>query len=90
MALTMGIGFQNMPEGLAVAFALLRDGYNPLRAIGYATLTRLVEPIGGLLSVSVVKIAQPFLPWGLAFARGAMLFVSAMKSYPRPIGTDIP
>lgn len=82
MALAMGIGFQNMPEGLAVALALLRDGYKPLRAIGYATLTGLVEPIGGLLGVSIVTIAHPLLPWGLAFAGGAMLFVISNEIIP--------
>ena len=74
-ALAMDIGFQNMPEGLATALALVRDGYRPVNAFGYTTLTGLVEPIGGLLGVSIVTIAQPILPWGLAFAGGAMLFI---------------
>jgi len=81
-ALAMGIGFQNMPEGLAVAFALIREGYTPLRALGYATLTGLVEPIGGLLGVSIVATAHFLLPWGLAFAGGAMLFVISSEIIP--------
>jgi ZIP family zinc transporter len=82
MALAMGIGFQNMPEGLAVALALIREGHSPLRSFGYATLTGLVEPIGGLIGVSVVTIAHALLPWGLAFAGGAMLFVISSEIIP--------
>lgn len=62
MALAMGIGFQNMPEGLAVALALIREGYTPLRSFGCAILTGLVEPIGGLLGVSVVTMVHALLP----------------------------
>lgn len=82
LSLAMGIGFQNMPEGLAVAFALIREGYGRASGIGYATLTGLVEPIGGLLGVSVVTLAHQLLPWGLAFAGGAMLFVISNEIIP--------
>ena len=74
-ALAIAIGLQNMPEGLAVALPLAREGYKRGRALWYATLTGLVEPIGGLIGVSVVTIARPILPYGLAFAAGAMLYV---------------
>ena len=74
-ALAIAIGLQNMPEGLAVALPLAREGYNRGRALWYATLTGLVEPIGGLIGVSAVTIARPVLPYGLAFAAGAMLYV---------------
>jgi ZIP family zinc transporter len=82
VALAMGIGFQNMPEGLAVALALIREGHPPLRSFGTAILTGLVEPIGGLLGVSVVTMAHVLLPWGLAFAGGAMLFVISSEIIP--------
>lgn len=82
IALAMGIGFQNMPEGLAVALALIREKYSPLTAFGYATLTGLVEPIGGLIGVGTVTIAHSLLPWGLAFAGGAMLFVISNEIIP--------
>lgn len=75
MALATGIGLQNMPEGLAVALPLVREKYHRGRALWYATLTGLVEPLGGLLGVSIVTLARPILPLGLAFAAGAMLFV---------------
>jgi len=76
------IGLQNMPEGLAVALPLLREGYSRKKALGYGTLTGLVEPLGGLLGAAIVVISKPLLPWGLAFAAGAMLFVIADEMIP--------
>ncbi len=73
--LALAIGLQNMPEGLAVALPLVREGYTRGRAVWYATLTGLVEPVAGLLGVSLVIIFAPLLPLGLAFAAGAMLYV---------------
>ena len=81
-SLAIGIGLQNMPEGLAVALPLLGLGYSRLKAIGIATLTGLVEPIGGLLGVGAVTVFQPILPLGLAFAAGAMLFVISDEIIP--------
>ena len=82
IALAVGIGLQNMPEGLAVALPLVGEGYSRRRALLYATLTGLVEPIGGLIGVALVLIARPLLPWGLAFAAGAMLFVISDEIIP--------
>lgn len=82
MVIAMAIGLQNMPEGLAVALPLIREKYSRRRSLWYATLTGLVEPIGGFLGVAVVSIAQPLLPWGLAFAAGAMLFVVSDEMIP--------
>jgi ZIP family zinc transporter len=81
-SLAIGIGIQNMPEGLAVALPLIGLGYNRWRAIGYAALTGLVEPIGGLLGVGAVTYFSPILPFGLAFAAGAMLFVISDEIIP--------
>jgi len=78
----MAIGLQNMPEGLAVALPLMREGYSRLRSLWYATLTGLVEPVGGLLGVALVFIFHPILPWALAFAAGAMLFVVSDEIIP--------
>lgn len=75
IALACGIALQNMPEGLVVAWSLQNLNYSPLYALGISTLTGLVEPIGGLLGVGIISIAQEALPWGMAFAAGAMLFV---------------
>jgi ZIP family zinc transporter len=74
-ALAIAIGLQNMPEGLAVALPLAREGYSQKRALWYATATGLIEPVGGLIGVSIVTLARPILPYGLAFAAGAMMYV---------------
>jgi ZIP family zinc transporter len=80
--LAIGIGLQNMPEGLAVALALLRENYSKGNALLIALLSGLVEPVGGLIGVSTVTLARPFLPFGLAFAAGAMLFVISDEIIP--------
>lgn len=82
ISLAIGIGLQNMPEGLVVALALLTLKYRMSQALGIALLTGLVEPIGGILGAGIVTISQPILPWGLAFAAGAMLFVISDEIIP--------
>jgi ZIP family zinc transporter len=81
-ALAVGIGLQNMPEGLAVAIALLTLNYSRGRALLVAAATGLVEPLGGVLGVTAVTLAAPLLPWGLAFAAGAMIFVISDEIIP--------
>lgn len=73
--LAIGIGLQNLPEGLVVALSLVGQNYRAAYALWISLLTGLVEPIGGLLGAAVVSVAQSLLPWGMAFAAGAMLFV---------------
>ncbi len=73
--LAIGIGLQNLPEGLVVALSLVGQNYSARYALGISLLTGLVEPIGGVLGVAVFAFAQSLLPWGMAFAAGAMLFV---------------
>ena len=82
ISLAIGIGLQNMPEGLAVALPLLGLGYNRWKALGIATVTGLVEPIGGLLGAGAVTLFTPVLPLALAFAAGAMLFVISDEIIP--------
>jgi ZIP family zinc transporter len=82
LPLAIGIGLQNAPEGLAVAVSLLGEGYPKARAWGIAALTGLVEPVGGLLGAGVITLSQPLLPWGLAFAAGAMLYVISHEIIP--------
>lgn len=82
VALATGIGLQNLPEGLAVALALTGEGYARGRAFLIALLTGLVEPVGGLLGVAIVSIASSLLPWGMAFAAGAMLYVISGEIIP--------
>jgi zinc transporter, ZIP family len=75
LATALGIGLQNMPEGLVVAVSLLTEKYSIGYALWISLLTGLVEPLGGLVGVSVVTLANFILPWAMAFAAGAMLFV---------------
>lgn len=82
LPLAIGIGLQNAPEGLAVAVALLGERYGRWRAFGIAALTGLVEPVGGVLGAAVISVSQPLLPWGLAFAAGAMLYVISHEIIP--------
>ncbi len=82
MVLATAIGIQNIPEGLAVALPLVGLGYNKWKAIGIATLTGLVEPIGGLLGVTMVSVFSSMLPIAMGFAAGAMLFVISEEIIP--------
>ena len=82
LPLAVGIGLQDAPEGLAVAVSLLGEGYLKLRAWGIAALTGMVEPIGGLLGAGIITLSEPLLPWGLAFAAGAMLYVISHEIIP--------
>ncbi|BAC92221.1 ZIP family metal transporter [Gloeobacter violaceus] len=82
LPVAVGIGLQNMPEGLVVAVALLGQGYSVGYALWVTLLSGLVEPIGGLLGASVVSVSQAILPWGMAFAAGAMLFVISDEIIP--------
>ena len=82
IALATGIGLQNAPEGLAVAVALRGQGYSAGRAFWIATLTGLVEPVGGLLGVSLVHVSVYVLPIGLTFAAGAMMYIISHEIIP--------
>lgn len=82
LPIAMGIGLQNMPEGLVVAVALVAQQYSAKYALGVSLLTGLVEPIGGLVGAGVVHVAQFLLPWAMAFAAGAMLFVISDEIIP--------
>ncbi|MHA1769120.1 MAG: ZIP family metal transporter, partial [Candidatus Thorarchaeota archaeon] len=82
ISVAVAIGLQNVPEGLAVAAPMIREGYSKGKAALLALGTGLVEPIGGLLGVSIVSFAAVLLPYGLAFAAGAMIFVVGDEMIP--------
>jgi ZIP family zinc transporter len=82
LALAAGIGLQNLPEGLVVALALLCEKYPMRKALLIPLLTGLVEPVGGIIGAGIVAVSRPVLPWGLAFAAGAMLFVISDEIIP--------
>ncbi len=88
LSLAIGIGLQNLPEGLAVALPLVREKYSALTAFLVALATGLVEPIGGLIGIGLVHIATPLLPFALAFAAGAMLFVISHEIIPESQNHD--
>lgn len=82
LTLAIAIALQNIPEGLAVALPLVGLGYNKWKAVGIATLTGLVEPVGGFLGVSMVTLFSEVLPITMGFAAGAMLFVISEEIIP--------
>jgi ZIP family zinc transporter len=82
IALTIGIGIQNFPEGLAVSLPLRREGMSRLKSFWYGQLSAIVEPIAGVIGAAAVIIAQPILPYALAFAAGAMIFVVVEELVP--------
>jgi len=82
IVLAIGIGIQNFVEGLAVALALFRDKNKIMQAFLIASFTCVVEPIGGFLGISIVSLSKPIIPYGMAFAAGAMLFVTSEEVIP--------
>ncbi|MDZ7841872.1 MAG: ZIP family metal transporter [Gammaproteobacteria bacterium] len=82
VALAAGIGLQNIPEGLAVAVSMRAIGYSRWESFGFAALTGLVEPVGGLFGAGAVSLAEPMMPWTLGFAAGAMLFIISDEIIP--------
>jgi len=82
LTIAIAIGLQNLPEGLAVALPFVREGLPPWKSFLIALMTGLVEPIGGLLGVSLVQITASILPLALAFAAGSMLFVISHEIIP--------
>ena len=82
MALATGIAIQDVPEGLVVALALRGVGYGRLTSVGLGVLSGLVEPLAAVLGAAVISISAGFLPWGLAGAAGAMLYVISHEIIP--------
>lgn len=82
IALAIGIGLQNFPEGAAVAVPLRREGMNRLKAFWYGQLSGLVEPIAGVAGAAAVLLIRPLLPYALAFAAGAMIYVVVEELIP--------
>ncbi|MBN1177813.1 MAG: ZIP family metal transporter [Anaerolineae bacterium] len=75
IALALGIGLQNFPEGASVSVPLRREGLSALKSFWYGQLSGVVEPVAGVLGALAVVLVRPLLPYALAFAAGAMIFV---------------
>ena len=82
LTLMLGIGLQNLPEGLAVSVPLLREGFSRRKAFFWGQLSAVVEPIAAVLGALAVSVAAPVLPFALAFAAGAMIFVVVEEVIP--------
>jgi ZIP family zinc transporter len=82
VALAIGIGIQNFPEGAAISVPLHREGVSKWRSFAYGQASGMVEPVAGILGVLAVSYIQPILPYALAFAAGAMIFVVAEELIP--------
>ncbi len=92
MILAIGIGIQNFPEGFAVSMPLRRQGMSRKKSFFYGQLSAIVEPIFGVLGAWAVFTFTPILPYALAFAAGAMIFVVVEEVIPetqRDKNTDL-
>ncbi|MFB6290878.1 MAG: ZIP family metal transporter [Candidatus Bipolaricaulia bacterium] len=81
-ALALGIGIQNFPEGTSVSVPLRREGFSRRRSFWYGQLSGVVEPVSGFLGAIAVIVVRPMLPYALAFAAGAMIFVVVEELIP--------
>ena len=82
VVLALGIGIQNFPEGIAVAMPMRRQGVSRFKSFWYGQLSAIVEPIAGVLGAVAVTFFTPLLPYALAFAAGAMIFVVVEEVIP--------
>jgi len=82
IALAIGIGIQNFPEGIAVSMPLRRQGLSRWKSFNYGQLSAIVEPIAAVIGAWAVIAFQPILPYALAFAAGAMIFVVVEEVIP--------
>jgi len=88
IALAIGIGLQNFPEGIAVAVPLRGEGLSRGRSFFLGQLSGIVEPIAGVLGAAAVLIMRPILPYALAFAAGAMIYVVVEELIPESQRSD--
>lgn len=82
VTLAIGIGIQNFPEGMAVSMPLRREGISRLKSFNYGQISGVVEPISAVIGAAAVLMIQPILPFALAFAAGAMIYVVVEELIP--------
>ncbi|RRJ94054.1 ZIP family metal transporter [Flavobacterium macacae] len=82
LTLAIGIGIQNFPEGIAVSMPLRRMGMSRTKSFMYGQSSALVEPIAGVIGAVAITFFTPILPYALAFAAGAMIFVVVEEVIP--------
>lgn len=82
IALAIGIAIQNFPEGAIISMPLKSEGMSKTKAFIYGTLSGIVEPIGAIITILLTNMVVPFLPYFLAFAAGAMIYVVVEELIP--------
>lgn len=82
LALALGIGIQNFPEGAAISLPLRQEGFGVGKSFLFGALSGVVEPIFGILTVLVSSFIGPYMPWMLSFAAGAMMYVVVEELIP--------
>ena len=82
VALAIGIGIQNFPEGIAVSMPLRRQGISRFKSFWYGQLSAIVEPVAAVIGALAVTFFTPILPYALSFAAGAMIFVVVEEVIP--------
>lgn len=82
LALAMGIGLQNFPEGAAISLPLRREGMSRSKSFLFGASSGIVEPIGGVIAVLIAASVAPLMPWFLSFAAGAMIYVVVEELIP--------
>jgi zinc transporter, ZIP family len=93
IALAVGIGLQNFPEGMAISLPLRREGMSMRKSFWYGQLSGMVEPIAGVIGAIAVIFITPILPYAMAFAAGAMFYVVFEELIPecqRDTNTNLP
>ena len=93
IALAVGIGIQNFPEGIAISLPLRREGMSMGRSFWFGQLSGMVEPVAGVIGASAVIVISPILPYAMSFAAGAMFYVVIEELIPecqREGNTNLP
>jgi ZIP family zinc transporter len=93
IALALGIGIQNFPEGMAISLPLRREGMSMGRSFWYGQLSGMVEPVAGVIGAAAVIVISPILPYAMSFAAGAMFYVVIEELIPecqREGNTNLP
>jgi zinc transporter, ZIP family len=93
IALAVGIGIQNFPEGMAISLPLRREGMSMGKSFWYGQLSGMVEPLAGLVGAAAVIAITPVLPYAMSFAAGAMFYVVVEELIPecqREGNTNLP
>ena len=83
IALSIGIAIQNFPEGAIISMPLKEEGKSKVKSFLYGTLSGIVEPLGGLITILLTSLVVPVLPYILAFAAGAMIYVVVEELIPQ-------